>query len=120
MRSLLVLPLLCLIATPAATKDDGKWAMSPNKEWFDSLRSGLGPCCSDADGAALAIDDWAPEGTSYRVRVNGRWYHVPDSAVLRIHNILGHAMVWPIEETVGGFPTGNIINIRCFLPGDLS
>ena len=31
-------------------RDDGRYSLSPLKPWFDSLRSGKGPYCSDADG----------------------------------------------------------------------
>ena len=26
--------------------------------WFESLRSGKGPCCSDADGTVLMDNEW--------------------------------------------------------------
>src|SRR5215471_6131531 len=48
-------------ATPheAAARDlEGRYANSPLKGWFESLRSGKGPCCSDADGTALSDVDW--------------------------------------------------------------
>jgi hypothetical protein len=35
-------------------RDDGRYSLSPLKPWFDGLRSGKGPCCSDADGFALS------------------------------------------------------------------
>jgi hypothetical protein len=28
------------------------------KAWFDTLKSGKGPCCSDADGSAISDVDW--------------------------------------------------------------
>ena len=28
------------------------------KAWFDGLKSGKGPCCSDADGTAVSDVDW--------------------------------------------------------------
>jgi hypothetical protein len=28
-------------------RDDGRYSLSPLKPWFDSLRSGKGPCCSE-------------------------------------------------------------------------
>jgi hypothetical protein len=39
-------------------RDDGRYSLSPLKPWFDGLRSGKGPCCSDADGFALSDPDW--------------------------------------------------------------
>src|SRR5256884_5133405 len=39
-------------------RDDGRYSQSPLKPWFDSLKSGKGPCCSDADGFAVSDPDW--------------------------------------------------------------
>lgn len=64
------------------------------KAWFDGLRSGKGPCCSDADGSALSDTDWDSKDGHYRVRVprygyviDGRpqelvWAEVPEEAVI--------------------------------------
>ena len=43
-----------------ARDPDGRYAKSnPElKAWFDSLKSGKGPCCSDADGTAVSDVDW--------------------------------------------------------------
>ena len=49
-----VLSIGSLLSTGSALgRDDGRYADSPLKPWFDSLRSHLGPCCSDADGFAM-------------------------------------------------------------------
>src|ERR1700712_3250981 len=66
----------------AHARDDGRYAGSPLKEWFDGLRSGKGPCCSDADGSAVSDVDWESRGGHYRVRIEGEWFEVPDEAVI--------------------------------------
>ncbi|MGN1288938.1 MAG: hypothetical protein ACI4XG_20485, partial [Bradyrhizobium sp.] len=38
------------MASPTLARDDGRYANSPLKPWFESLHSGYGQCCSDADG----------------------------------------------------------------------
>lgn len=108
MRFLLL--TLLLLATPALARDDGRYANSPLKPWFDSLKSGNGPCCSDADGTALSDVDWESRDGHYRVRIKGTWIEVPDDAVLPGPNLAGKTMVWPFY--VNGAPT-----IRCFIPG---
>lgn len=40
-KTLILLTLLC---APAFARDDGRYAQSPLKPWFDSLKSGKGPC----------------------------------------------------------------------------
>jgi|SRR6185295_4166121 len=80
----------------AHARDDGRYAQSPLKPWFDSLKSGKGPCCSDADGTALPDVDWeATKDGHYRVRIEEKWWIVPDEAVLTQPNLVGRTMVWP-------------------------
>jgi hypothetical protein len=96
-----------------STRDDGRYANSPLKPWFDSLKSGKGPCCSDADGSVVADVDWESKDGHYRVRLWGQWIDVPDDAVITEPNRAGRTMVWPMWGTVG-------ISIRCFLPGSMT
>jgi len=56
-----------------ARDPDGRYANSPLKQWFDTLRSGKGPCCSDADGSAVSDVDWESKDGHYRVRLEGEW-----------------------------------------------
>ena len=102
-----------VIAGNAFARDDGRYAGSPLKSWFDSLRSGKGPCCSDADGSAVADVDWESKGGHYRVRLDGQWIDVPDDAVITEPNRAGRTMVWPMRDAVG-------TSIRCFLPGSMT
>jgi hypothetical protein len=39
-------------------RDDGRFANSPLKEWFDRLASKNGLCCAFADGVSLQDVDW--------------------------------------------------------------
>jgi len=85
--------------------------------WFDSLRSGKGPCCSDADGTALSDVDWETKGNHYRVRIEGQWFDVPDEAVITEPNRVGKTMVWPMyNRALGGTLS---VEIRCFMPGSM-
>lgn len=101
-----------------ARDPDGRYANSPLKGWFDSLRSGKGPCCSDADGTALADVDWESKDGHYRVRIEGEWFNVPDDAVITEPNRAGRTMVWPMYERGVGMPLK--VHIRCFLPGSMT
>lgn len=115
----LIFGLLAAVLIGAArARDDGRHAASPLKPWFDSLRSGKGPCCSDADGAALADVDWESRAGRYRVRIEGEWWDVPDEAVISEPNRAGRTMVWPIyNRALGGTLS---IDIRCFMPGSMT
>lgn len=75
---------------------DGRYAASPLKPWFDGLRSGKGPCCSDADGSAVSDVDWETRDGHYRVRLEDKWWDVPDEAVITEPNRAGRTMVWPV------------------------
>lgn len=96
----------------AFARDDGRYANSALKPWFDSLRSGKGPCCSDADGSAISDADWETKNGHYRVRIDGDWIDVPDDAVITEPNRAGRTMVWPFYQN--GRAT-----IRCFIAGAL-
>jgi hypothetical protein len=94
---------------------DGRYAVQNPElhEWFEGLRSGKGPCCSDADGAAVSDVDWETAGGHYRVRIDGEWVTVPDEAVITEPNRIGRTMVWPIHGYLG-------LSIRCFMPGSMT
>jgi hypothetical protein len=96
-----------------ARDSDGRYASSPLKQWFDNLRSGKGPCCSDADGSAVSDVDWESNSGHYRVRIDGEWHDVPEDAVITEPNRAGRTMVWPIRGYQG-------LSIRCFMPGSMT
>jgi hypothetical protein len=128
--ALLILSLIILVMAlsihPIRARDlDGRYAGSPLKQWFDGLRSGKGPCCSDADGFAISDADWKSNGGRYSVRIpkvgyviEGAkqemiWMEVPEDAVITEPNREGRTMVWPIVGYQG-------ITIRCFMPGSMT
>ncbi|WFU45130.1 hypothetical protein QA640_26090 [Bradyrhizobium sp. CB82] len=85
--------------------------------WYESLRSGKGQCCSDADRFALSDVDWETRDGHYRVRIAGEWWDVPDEAVITGPNRAGHAMAWPVYY----WKLKRLIRveIRCFMPGSM-
>jgi hypothetical protein len=114
--SVLGLSFVVLVAEfigAAQARDDGRYSQSPLKPWFDSLKSGKGPCCSDADGFAVSDPDWESRNGHYVVRIDNQWIDVPDDAVITEPNRVGRTMVWPIKGSLG-------ISIRCFLPGSMT
>jgi hypothetical protein len=109
-----ILLMVSLAAGPGVARDpDGRHANSPLKQWFDSLKSGKGPCCSDADGSAVSDVDWESSSGHYRVRIEGEWHDVPEDAVITEPNRAGRTMVWPIRGYQG-------LSIRCFMPGSMT
>jgi hypothetical protein len=112
--AILALLVLVLGIHFAQARDlDGRYAASPLKQWFDSLRSGKGPCCSDADGSAVSDVDWESRDGRYRVRIDDTWYDVPDDAVITEPNRVGRTMVWPLLGRDG-------VSIRCFMQGPMT
>lgn len=80
--------------------------------WIEGLKDNLGvPCCATADGAIP--DVWEMRHSRYRVKIYGEWLLVPDSAVVKGPNHLGHAVVWVDSSE-------NFMQVRCFLPGSQS
>jgi hypothetical protein len=119
LKTALTVGLAALLLAPVAhfghARDRGQFAnASPElKAWFDSLKSGKGPCCSDADGTAVSDVDWESGNGHYRVRLDGEWVEVPDEAVITEPNRVGRAMVWPLRGYLG-------VTIRCFMPGSMT
>jgi hypothetical protein len=98
----------------AEARDDGRYANSPLKSWFESLRNRDGiQCCADADGMVLSDVDWDMQNGHYRVRLDGQWIDVPDDRVIVEPNRSGLTMVWP--QYINGTPI-----VRCFLPGTMT
>jgi len=116
LRITCVMLFSALAATSMHARDvDGRFAAQNPElhQWFEGLRSGKGPCCSDADGSAVSDVDWETAGGHYRVRLDGAWIDVPDEAVITEPNRIGRTMVWPIRGYLG-------VSIRCFMPGSMT
>jgi hypothetical protein len=108
----LALCINAFVPSQLLAHDDGQFANSPLKAWFDQLASGKGLCCSFADGVSVQDVDWdTTTDGRYRVRLNGQWIIVPDAAVVTEPNRFGPAVVWPYQDMNGA------TQIRCFLPG---
>jgi hypothetical protein len=108
--------LAMAVASPIGhARDRGQFGNSTPemRAWFEGLRSGKGPCCSDADGSAVSDVDWETHDGHYRVRIEGQWVDVPDEAVITEPNRIGRTMVWPIHGYLG-------LTVRCFLPGSMT
>jgi hypothetical protein len=99
------------VSTQLSAHDDGRFANSALKPWFDKLASGKGLCCSFADGVKVEDVDWDTLDGHYRVRLDGRWVIVPDAALVTEPNKFGPAVVWPYQDATG------TTQIRCFIPG---
>jgi hypothetical protein len=111
-RSVALLFGLMVLSGPANGRDDGRYANSPLRPWFESLHSELGRCCSDADGYVLTDVDWESDHGHYRVRIDDEWVTVPDGAVITEPNKIGRTMVW--KHYLDGHP-----KVRCFMPGSM-
>ena len=105
--------VVALLIGAVEARDDGRYMQSPLKPWFDSPKSGKGPCCSVADGLAVSDPDWESKNGHYRVRLENEWIDVPDDAVITEPNLAGRTMVWPVKGSLG-------ISIRCFRPGSMT
>ncbi len=110
----IVAALIFLVSSRSFARDNGQFGDSSpeRREWFKSLHSGMGPCCSDADGNTLTDNDWKVEKGHYVVRIGGDWIDVPDVALIKEPNKYGRTIVWPF------YKDGHLI-IRCFIPGTM-
>jgi hypothetical protein len=106
-----VLLASCLVITATHARDDGRYADSALKPWFDSLASKKGMCCSFADGRAIEDVDVRKQDGYYEVRIDGEWVRVPDEALVDRPNKFGAPVVWPYKDQYGK------TQIRCFIAG---
>ena len=84
--------MLCVtvvVPNDSYTCDDGRFANSPLKEWFDRLASRNGLCCAFAGGVSVQDVDWDSQEGQYRVLIYGQWFVVPDAAVVTEPNRFG-------------------------------
>ena len=93
------------------------------KSWYQAQHNQQGaPCCDGEDAVHIADPDWDTscddKGCHYRVRLDGEWIDVPDTAVVLGPNKSGVALVWPIRYGLGtGGDNKHTYAIRCFMPG---
>lgn len=109
-----ILILLLLLVGAALARDDGRYSnVDPViKNWIEGLRDNRGyGCCSTADGIRLDDPEWTCTDAEHcRVKLDGAWHDVPESALLKESNRLGYPIVWRLYRD--GKPI-----IRCFLRG---
>jgi hypothetical protein len=111
LKRLFLVAFLLALSGSVFARDDGRYANSPLKTWFDHLASHEGLCCSFADGFSVSDVDWDTQSGHYRVLLHGEWINVPDTAIVNEPNRYGRAVVWPYMDIQGK------TRIRCFLPG---
>ncbi|MCK1358526.1 hypothetical protein [Bradyrhizobium sp. 199] len=92
MRRIVWSSALIMLAMSAPARDDGRYADSLLKEWFESLSSDFGSCCSEADGYMVADIDWESDHGHYWMRIDGEWVMVPDGAVVTQPNKTARTM----------------------------
>jgi hypothetical protein len=102
-RVVLIFLRLC---SPAFAHDASRPELN---EWFNKLASGMGLCCSFADGFAVSDVERESKDGHYRVRLENNWIDVPP---ITEPNRAGRTMVWPMRFD------GQIF-IRCFMPGSM-
>lgn len=106
---------LLIFSTTAFAVDRGQYKnVDPFlKEWVEGLKSKAAPygCCAINEGIPNPAT-WSADG-KYHVKIEGKWYDVPDDALITVPNKLGYAVVWYFKED------GKIM-IRCFMPGTLT
>ena len=95
---ILLIGLFGLVTWPAP--GHGSYKNLPLHDWFEHLASGVGRCCSDADGHIVEDADWEAKDGHYRVRVPNvpgskdmLWVVVPDRSVVTEPNRTGRTMV---------------------------
>jgi hypothetical protein len=107
--SIFIAAALFLLASGAGAHDPS----DHYTEWFQNQHNKVGlRCCSGSDAHYLGPEEWTSANGNYRVGLNGRWFDVEDSRMLRPDggsNPTGKAILWYDINEFG-------IIIRCFTP----
>ncbi|HEY6381220.1 MAG TPA: hypothetical protein VIY07_05395, partial [Pseudolabrys sp.] len=118
-RSFFKLGIICCAASLllffpglALTRDlDGKYSNSPLKQWFESLASRRGPCCSFADGQSVEDVDWDTKDGNIECDLTANGSRYRPTRLVTVSNKFGVAVVWPYNDYEGR------TQIRGFIPG---
>lgn len=91
-------------------RDDGRYANSPNKQWFNEQHNSVGQwCCNESDGHLYYGDYKINDDGS----VTAEGHTIESYKVLKTANPMGAAVWWYIENDQGR-------TTFCFAPGTLS
>ena len=95
------------IFEPAIAHDHSRPELA---SWFTSLQSkgGSRHVATAQKRCVLMMSIWDSNHGHYRVRLQGEWVDVPDSAVVGGPNRCGPTMVWPY------YVNGAMRQVRCF------
>jgi hypothetical protein len=107
MKAILAALILCA-AVPASARDDGRYAGSPYKSWYESQHNAHGGyCCNEADGKDFYGDYTLTDDGGVEFDDGGQHYKLPPYMVLRGPNPTGHAVWWHLGETSYCFAIGS-------------
>jgi len=114
LRLVIVAIIVALIA-PAFAHSPEHFAQmgEENEQWMRGLKNGKEQLCCDGRDGYDAIYD-THEG-HYRVLLYGKYWVVPDNAVIKEPNKIGVAQVW--YQTLWSVDKVPTPTIRCFIPG---
>jgi hypothetical protein len=111
--------VIAAMPVPAHSRDNGQYAqVNPEiKTWVEGLTDSQGRGgCATADGCPVEEVERDIDANSYRIFVEGKWYRVPDGAVIKQRNRLGYAVAWYYFSPASG--DNRTLVIRCLLPGN--
>jgi hypothetical protein len=108
-----LLSLFILAMCKAEARDDGRYANSPYKAWFDAQHNGVGQsCCLESDAHRYDGNYVLNADGSVVLSLNGKLHFLPAYMVLKGGNPTGSAIWWYME-------TGEYHTDYCFAPGVL-
>lgn len=108
MRSLFAALIVCAVAIPVQARDDGRYANSQYKSWYESQHNAQGGfCCDRADGQDFYGDYQPTSDGGVEFDDSGKHYKLPAYMVLKGPNPTGHAVWWHINDTSYCFAFGS-------------
>lgn len=124
---MILIRVIMLVMALALAAYSYNTAKAQDRSWVDKLQNQQGNfCCYDNDGRRLDDPDWDTLGkvdahsngwSGYRVFEDGKWYDVPNWAVVTMRNQDGIARVWWHHENIG---SDVVKKVMCFMPAALT
>lgn len=100
--------LVFLELLPAWARDDGRYAGSPYKAWYEQQHNAIGGyCCNNSDAQAFYGDYTLNDDGSVEFDDAGAHHKLPAYMVLKGPNPTGHAVWWHLADQDYCFALGD-------------
>lgn len=101
---------LCFLSSIVLAKDDGRYANSPNKLWYETQHDQNGAwCCNTSDGEGYQGDYTINQDGSVTLSLKTGPRTIAPYKVINVPNPTGNAVWWHVGATDYCFALGSLL-----------